>query len=67
MKNKGTILACDRDGERPFTLKDYMARLGGGIVNSLRHDWTRDRIPENGVSVAHSIELWSTRRSATQE
>jgi 16S rRNA (cytosine967-C5)-methyltransferase len=52
MKNKGTIVACDRDGQRLFTLKDNMARLSVAIVNSLRHDWTRGRIPENVVSVA---------------
>ncbi len=52
MKNKAAIVACDRDGERSFTLKDNMARLGVGIVSSLRHDWTRGRIPEKVVSVA---------------
>jgi 16S rRNA (cytosine967-C5)-methyltransferase len=52
MKNKGTIVACDRDGERLFTLKDNMARLGVRIVNSLRHDWTRGRIPEEIASGA---------------
>ena len=45
MKNIGTIVACDRDGERLPILKDNMARLGVGIVQSLRHDWTRGRIP----------------------
>jgi 16S rRNA (cytosine967-C5)-methyltransferase len=52
MKNKGTIVACDRNAERLFILKDNMARLGVGIVNSLRHDWTRGRVPEKVVSVA---------------
>jgi 16S rRNA (cytosine967-C5)-methyltransferase len=28
MKNKGTIVACDRNAERLFILKDNMARLG---------------------------------------
>jgi 16S rRNA (cytosine967-C5)-methyltransferase len=46
MKNMGTIVACDRDAERLPILKDNMARLGVGIVHSLRHDWTRCRIPE---------------------
>jgi len=45
MKNIGTIVACDRDGERLPILKDNMTRLGVGIVQSLRHDWTRGRIP----------------------
>ena len=52
MKNKGTIVACDRDAERLSILKGNMARLGVGIVNSLRHDWTCGRIPEKVVSVA---------------
>ena len=45
MKNMGTIVACDRDRERLPILKDNMTRLGVGIVQSLRHDWTRGRIP----------------------
>ena len=52
MKNQGTIVACDRDAERLLTLKDNMARLGIGIVHSLRHDWTRGRIPEEIGSAA---------------
>jgi 16S rRNA (cytosine967-C5)-methyltransferase len=52
MKNQGTIVACDRDAERLSILKDNMARLGVGIVHSLRHDWTRGRIPEEIASVA---------------
>jgi 16S rRNA (cytosine967-C5)-methyltransferase len=52
MKNKGTIVACDRDPERLAILKDNMARLGAGIVHKLRHDWTRDRIPPEIASVA---------------
>jgi 16S rRNA (cytosine967-C5)-methyltransferase len=52
MKNKGTIVACDRDGKRLPILKDNMARIGVGIVQSLRHDWTRGRIPKEIASVA---------------
>jgi 16S rRNA (cytosine967-C5)-methyltransferase len=52
MKNNGTIVACDRDTERLRILKDNMARLGVRIVLSLRHDWTRGRIPEEIASVA---------------
>jgi 16S rRNA (cytosine967-C5)-methyltransferase len=29
-----------------------MARLGASIIHSLRHDWTRDRIPQEIASVA---------------
>jgi 16S rRNA (cytosine967-C5)-methyltransferase len=52
MKNMGTIVACDRDAERIPILKDNMARLGVGIVQSVRHDWKRGRIPEEVASVA---------------
>jgi 16S rRNA (cytosine967-C5)-methyltransferase len=52
MKNKGTIVACDRDAERLNILKDNMARLGAGIVQISRHDWTRDRVQEDIASVA---------------
>jgi 16S rRNA (cytosine967-C5)-methyltransferase len=52
MKNKGMIVACDRDPERLAILKDNMARLDVGILYSLRHDWTRGRIPQEIASVA---------------
>jgi 16S rRNA (cytosine967-C5)-methyltransferase len=52
MKNMGTIVACDRDAERLLVLKDNMARLGVGIVHSLRHNWKGGRIPEEVASVA---------------
>jgi 16S rRNA (cytosine967-C5)-methyltransferase len=52
MKNKGTIVACDRDPERLSTLKENMARLGVEIAHSLPHDWTRGRIPQEVASVA---------------
>jgi 16S rRNA (cytosine967-C5)-methyltransferase len=52
MKNKGTIVACDRNAERLRILKANMARLGVRIVLSLRHDWTRGRIPKEIASVA---------------
>jgi 16S rRNA (cytosine967-C5)-methyltransferase len=46
MKNRGTIVACDRDPERLAILKKNMTRLGVGICHTLRHDWKRGRIPE---------------------
>jgi 16S rRNA (cytosine967-C5)-methyltransferase len=52
MKNKGTIVACDRQAERLLILKENMTRLGLGIVLSLRHNWTRGRIPVEIESVA---------------
>jgi 16S rRNA (cytosine967-C5)-methyltransferase len=52
MKNRGTIVACDRDPERLQILKDNMARLSVAIVACVRHDWTRGRIPAEIASVA---------------
>jgi 16S rRNA (cytosine967-C5)-methyltransferase len=52
MKNMGTIVACDRDAKRLPILKDNMARLGVGIVQSVRHDWKADRIPKEIATVA---------------
>jgi 16S rRNA (cytosine967-C5)-methyltransferase len=45
-KNRGTIVACDRDPERLQILKENMARLGVEIVHAFRHDWTRQVPPE---------------------
>jgi 16S rRNA (cytosine967-C5)-methyltransferase len=52
MENSGTIVACDRDPARLKILDENMARLGVGIVHILRHDWTRDRVLPEMVSVA---------------
>ena len=45
MKNRGTIVACDRDPGRLQTLKQNMARLGVKIVRTFRHDWTCGHVP----------------------
>ena len=52
MKNRGTIVACDRDQDRLQILKDNMARLGAGIVRSLRHEWTHGRAPKEIAPIA---------------
>jgi 16S rRNA (cytosine967-C5)-methyltransferase len=52
MKNRGTVVACDRDAARLQVLKDNTARLGVGIVQSFRHDWTSGRISKEIASVA---------------
>src|SRR6266699_1056605 len=59
MKNRGTIVACDRDPGRLQILKENMARLGVGIVHILEHDWTRGHVPAEIVSMApfHRILL----------
>jgi len=52
MKNRGTIVACDRDSERLQILKNNMARLGARIVRSFHHDWTHGCLPKEIVSIA---------------
>lgn len=52
MKNMGTIVACDRDAARLPILEGNMARLGVGIVQTVRHDWKRGRLPEEVAAVA---------------
>lgn len=51
MKNRGTIVACDRDSERLQILKNNMARLGARIVRSFYHDWTHGCLPKEIVSI----------------
>jgi 16S rRNA (cytosine967-C5)-methyltransferase len=51
MKNKGVILACDRDQPRLQILEDNVARLCAGIVHSFRHDWTHGRTPKEIESI----------------
>ncbi len=46
LKNRGFIIACDRDRERLQILKDNVGRLGATIVRAVRHDWTRNHPPE---------------------
>jgi 16S rRNA (cytosine967-C5)-methyltransferase len=52
MKNRGTIVACDRDPERLQILKENMAHLGVGIVHIFDHDWTRGHVPAEIASMA---------------
>ena len=52
MKNRGTIVACDRDPQRLEILTENMARLGVEIVRTFRHDWTRGRLPPEIASMA---------------
>jgi len=52
MKNRGTIVACDRDPQRLDILTENMARLGVEIVRTFGHDWTRGRVPPEIVSMA---------------
>lgn len=52
MKNRGTVVACDRDPERLRILKENMTRLGVDIVRTFPHDWTRGHIPPEIASMA---------------
>jgi 16S rRNA (cytosine967-C5)-methyltransferase len=52
MKNRGTIVACDRDLQRLQIVKENMARLGVEIVHTFGHDWTRDQVPAEIASMA---------------
>ena len=52
MQNRGEIIACERDSERLQILKDNVARLGTTVVRPVRHDWTRDHLPEEISSIA---------------
>jgi 16S rRNA (cytosine967-C5)-methyltransferase len=44
MKNTGLILACDRDERRVEILADNLKRLSVKIVQSIRHDWTKETL-----------------------
>jgi len=52
LQNQGVIIACDRDHERLEILKDNVGRLGATIVRAVRHDWTRDHLPDEILSIA---------------
>lgn len=52
MKNRGTIVACDRDPGRLQILKENVARLGVGIVHIFEHDWTRGHVPAEIAAMA---------------
>ena len=51
MANRGTIVACDRDPKRLQILKENMGRLGVGVVQTFRHDWTSDHLPAEIASM----------------
>src|SRR4030095_8437534 len=52
MENRGVIIASDRDGQRLQILKSNMGRLGATIVRAGCHDWTRNVLPEEILSIA---------------
>ncbi len=51
MKNRGAIVACDRDPERLRVLESNITRLGIQIICTFRLDWTQGRIPKEITSI----------------
>jgi 16S rRNA (cytosine967-C5)-methyltransferase len=51
MKNRGTIIGCDRDPQRLQTVKNNVARLGTTIVHAVHHDWRRENLPRRIASI----------------
>jgi 16S rRNA (cytosine967-C5)-methyltransferase len=51
MKNRGVIVACDRDPERLRMLESNITRLGIQIIRTFRLDWTQGRIPKEITSI----------------
>ena len=45
MKNRGEIIACDRDSARIRTLRDNLERLGATNARFIEHDWTSGAPP----------------------
>jgi 16S rRNA (cytosine967-C5)-methyltransferase len=52
MRNQGVIVACDRERERLEVLRSNVRRLGATIIRPIRHDWTRDPLPEEILSIS---------------
>ena len=51
MKNRGLIVACDRDPERLRVLELNATQLGIQIIRSFRVDWTKGRISKEIASI----------------
>ena len=52
MRNRGSIVACDRDPERLRLLEENLQRLGVRIAKIVRHDWTNTKVPDEILSEA---------------
>lgn len=46
MQNNGLIVACDRDADRLSVLEANLARLDVRIAKIVRHDWTKQSVPD---------------------
>jgi len=51
MKNRGIIVACDRDPERLRVLESNVMQLGIQIIRTFRLNWTQGRIPKEIASI----------------
>ena len=49
MKNRGELIACDRDSARIRTLRDNLEHLGVTVARFIEHDWT-SRPPPSEIS-----------------
>jgi 16S rRNA (cytosine967-C5)-methyltransferase len=45
MKNRGELIACDRDAARIRTLQDNLERLDVTVARFIEHDWTSGATP----------------------
>ena len=45
MQNDGVLVACDREPKRLRLLEQNLSALGVRIAKTIKHDWTRSRIP----------------------
>jgi 16S rRNA (cytosine967-C5)-methyltransferase len=52
MKNRGLIVACDRDPERVRVLDENMGQLGVAIARGLQCDWESSRILDAIAAIA---------------
>jgi 16S rRNA (cytosine967-C5)-methyltransferase len=53
MKNRGELIACDRDAARIRTLQDNLERLGVTIAQFIEHDWTSGPPPAEISASGH--------------
>jgi 16S rRNA (cytosine967-C5)-methyltransferase len=52
MKNRGEVIACDRDSARIRTLRDNLERLGVTVARFIEHNWTSGPHPSEISAVS---------------
>ena len=45
MQNDGVLVACDREAKRLLLLEQNLSALRVRVAKTIKHDWTRSRIP----------------------